>query len=494
MLALKQYQGKEKGVSDLLNAAALVDDGIVLNKDGRLTVGWFYKGSDIASSTYEERNAISAKVNAALSRLGSGWMSQHDACRQAVNQYCTGKIEFPDPVSALIDKERRTQFEAEGAHFDTTYVLTLSWLPPLLRQRKVIDLMFTDDGEVKGKKGIARNVIADFKRSIEEIEGRLSAVVAMERMRAVRYEDEWGKSHHCDMLLQHIHYCVTGLNHPINIPPCPMYLDSVIGGQDLWGGVTPKIGDKFIGVVGIDGFPGESYPNILAGIDQMPKEYRWSTRFIYLDPIEAVVMLKGYRRKWAQKVRGFAEQIFKSGKGQIDQDAFEMVQETDSAVAEASSALVGYGYYTSALVIFDEDRDRLEENLRDVRREIQNLGFSARVESVNAMEAWLGAIPGHGVQNVRRPVLHTMGLADMLPMSSIWAGLDHNPCPFLPPWVSSVTLCGNRRQHSVQAEPPCGRFGSHTDIRTDGFWKINSFGFYRGAIPKVSQRDGILLR
>ena len=157
------------------------------------------------------------------------------------------------------------------------------------------------------------------------------------------------------------------------------------------------------------------------------------TRFIYLDPIEAVVMLKGYRRKWAQKVLGFAEQIFKSGKGQIDQDAFEMVQETDSAVAEASSALVGYGYYTSALVIFDEDRDRLEENLRDVRREIQNLGFSARVESVNAMEAWLGAIPGHGVQNVRRPVLHTMGLADMLPMSSIWAGLDHNPCPFHPP-------------------------------------------------------------
>lgn len=433
MNALKKYQGKGKGVSDLLNAAALVDDGIVLNKDGRVTVGWFYKGSDIASSTYEERNAISAKVNAALSRMGSGWMSQHDACRQAVSQYCTGKMEFPDPVSALIDKERRTQFESEGAHFDTTYVLTLSWLPPLLRQRKVVDLMFTDDGEVKGKKGIARSVIADFKRSIEEIEGRLSAVVSMERMRAVAYEDEWGKSHLCDMLLQHIHYCVTGLNHPINIPPCPMYLDSVIGGQEFWGGVTPRIGDKFIGVVGIDGFPGESYPNILAGIDQIPMEYRWSTRFIYLDPIEAVVMLKGYRRKWAQKVRGFAEQIFKSGKGVIDQDAFEMVRETDSAVAEASSALVGYGYYTSALVIFDEDRDRLEVNLRDVRREIQNLGFSARVESVNAMEAWLGAIPGHGVQNVRRPVLHTMGLADMLPMSSIWAGLDHNPCPFYPP-------------------------------------------------------------
>jgi type IV secretion/conjugal transfer VirB4 family ATPase len=433
LLALKKYQGKERGVSDLLNAAALVDDGIVLNKDGSLTAGWFYRGPDIASCTFQERNALSARLNAALSHLGSGWISQNDACRQTVTGYCTGKTGFPDPVTAMIDEERRRQFEAEGAHFETTYVFTLTWLPPLLRQRKVIDLMFTDDGEGKSKKGVARNVIADFKRGIDEIEGRLSAVVELERMREVPYEDEWGVSHVCDMLLQHIQYCVTGLNHPVNIPPCPMYLDSVIGGQDLWGGIIPRIGEKFIGAVGIDGFPAESYPNILAGLDQIPMEYRWSTRFIYLDPVEAVAMIKGYRRKWAQKVRGFTEQIFKSGKGVVDQDALEMVRETDSAVAEASGALVGYGYYTSVVVIFDEDRDRLEVNLRDVCREIRNLGFSARVESVNAMEAWLGAIPGHGVQNVRRPVLHTMGLSDMLPMSSIWAGVEYNPCPFYPP-------------------------------------------------------------
>ncbi|WP_430321803.1 hypothetical protein, partial [Salmonella enterica] len=38
--------------------------------------------------------------------------------------------EFPDPVSALVDLERREQFSEEGAHFESLYFLTLLWMPP----------------------------------------------------------------------------------------------------------------------------------------------------------------------------------------------------------------------------------------------------------------------------------------------------------------------------------------------------------------------------
>ena len=38
--------------------------------------------------------------------------------------------EFPDPVSALVDAERRAQFEEEGAHFESAYFLTFLFLPP----------------------------------------------------------------------------------------------------------------------------------------------------------------------------------------------------------------------------------------------------------------------------------------------------------------------------------------------------------------------------
>ena len=39
MLALKQYRPQKRGFSDLLNPAAMVEDGIVLNKDGSLDGG-----------------------------------------------------------------------------------------------------------------------------------------------------------------------------------------------------------------------------------------------------------------------------------------------------------------------------------------------------------------------------------------------------------------------------------------------------------------------
>jgi DNA-binding beta-propeller fold protein YncE len=57
--------------------------------------------------------------------------------------------------------------------------------------------------------------------------------------------------------------------------------------------------------------------------------------------------------------------------------------------------------------------DRLYEGTRLVMKTVQNLGFSCRVESVNAVEAWRGSLPGEGYSNVRRVLLHTMYLAHM---------------------------------------------------------------------------------
>ena len=63
---------------------------------------------------------------------------------------------------------------------------------------------------------------------------------------------------------------------------------------------------------------------------------------------------------------------------------------------------------------------------------IQNLGFSCRIETVNAVEAWRGSLPGDGYCNVRRVMLHTLNLADMLPITSVWAGLRENPSALMP--------------------------------------------------------------
>lgn len=441
MLALKQYRQKSKGLSDLLHYAAVVDDGVVLGKDGCLMAGWYYRGADVGSSTAEERNVISARINAALARRGNGWMVHIDAVRVAARNYPgPEQCHFPDPVSALIDAERRGQFQAEGAHFETVYGLVVTYLPPPARVNQFAELMFEDTRPVEQKQNSLGGKLLDyFKGRLAEIEDHLGAVLKLQRMRGVPYVDEAGATHTEDQLLGYLNYCVSGEYHPINLPPCPMYLDAVLGGQEVWGGVIPRIGEKYLGVVAIEGLPQESYPGILTSLDQMATQYRWSTRFIFLDAVDAITQLKAYRRRWRQKIVGFGEQIFKTGKGVVDQDALAMAAETEAAIGEAASGLVSFGYYTSVLVLMDEDRDTLEEDLREARRQIQNLGFASRVETINTMEAWLGSLPGNGVANVRRPLLHTMNLADLIPVSAIWAGHEFNPCPFYPPEAPALS-------------------------------------------------------
>ncbi|NNF87574.1 MAG: hypothetical protein HKM97_03535, partial [Acidimicrobiia bacterium] len=51
---------------------------------------------------------------------------------------------------------------------------------------------------------------------------------------------------------------------------------------------------------------------------------------------------------------------------------------------------------------------------------------------VNAIEAYLGSLPGHGYPNVRRPLVSTRNLADLLPATSVWAGLETNPSDIFP--------------------------------------------------------------
>jgi type IV secretion system protein TrbE len=120
MHSLTPYNDTAAGLSDLLDWAALMDDGIVQGKSGALLAGWFYRGQDIASSTADERNYITHRINATLARLGGGWSIWHDAVRMPAAAYpAPSASHFPDPISDMIDRERRAQFLAEGAHFES---------------------------------------------------------------------------------------------------------------------------------------------------------------------------------------------------------------------------------------------------------------------------------------------------------------------------------------------------------------------------------------
>ena len=442
MLATKTYRDNLKGLPDLLNWAALVDDGIILCKDGSLLAGFFYRGQDVASSTTDQRNYICSQVNSALRRLGSGWVSWIDATRIPSPAYSLKSTSsFPDRISALIDEERREYFTQEGGHFESEYAIILSYSPPLRRDNRIVEYIYDQDEKTEAEP--ASRLLSLFKKAIDDIQDSLSNVLKLRRMGSFEAEDKFGQTHLRDELVNYLHFSIVGENHPVNIPPIPMYLDAYIGGVEIFNGDFPKIGDKYVACISLDGFPPESYPGILDVLDHLPLAYRWSSRMIYLDQHEAVSELGKYRRQWKQKVRGFWSQMFQTQGGVINEDALNMQSQAEGAIADAHSSLVTFGYYTSVVVIMGQDIEELREQARLVVREIRREGFAARIETVNALEAYLGSLAGHPLPNIRRPLLHTLSLADMLPLSSVWAGRDTNPCPFYslnsPPLLHAAT-------------------------------------------------------
>lgn len=440
--SLAKHRSKAAGLADLLNHAAMVDDGVIVGKNGSFMAAWLYQGEDNGSSTEEQRELVSVRINQALAGLGSGWMIHVDAARREAPKYSPrGTSEFPDPVSAAIDEERRRLFEGLGTMYEGFFVATVTYFPPMLAQRKFVELMFNDETNAPDKKAQTRRLVSTFKRDVRSIESRLSSAVKLQRLKGHKLVLEDGSTVTHDDFLRWLQFCVTGINQPVQLPSNPMYLDALIGGQELYTGVVPKLGQKFIQVVAIEGFPLESQPGILTALGELQCEYRWSNRFIFMDAHEAVGHLDKYRKKWKQKIRGFFDQVFNTNTGSVDQDAMTMVADAEAAIAEVNSGLVAQGYYTSVVVLMDESRARVESAARKVEKSINALGFAARIETINTMDAFLGSIPGHGVENVRRPLLNTLNLADLLPTSTIWTGEAEAPCPFYPPHSPPLMHC-----------------------------------------------------
>jgi type IV secretion system protein TrbE len=423
-----QHRTRARGLADLLLPFALIEDGILLQQDGSLFGAWSYRGPDMHSATHAEMHALAARLNSAL-RLGSGWMIHTDLIRSRAPGY-PDPVTFPHVVTRVIDDERRQQFGDEGAHFESDHYLALTYLPPLESEEKVKGWMF--EGRTNKDSGVAQAVLDRFKSRVEMFENVFSSLFRVERLRRVDFDDDFGFAQLRDGLLRYFRRCLTGDDYTFALPEIPAYLNEILASEDFSGGVEPRIGSKHIRVIALDGFPRASFPGILSEIDSLAMEYRWNTRAILLDPEEARALLDKTRKKWRSGIRGFKDQILRSQSGAVNLYAQMMAEDAEQAMAVAASGDVQFAQYTSNIICLDEDVERLTENVRTVIKRVQNLGFSSRLETVNAVEAWRGSLPGDGYRNVRRVLLHTLNLADLLPITSVWAGERENPSRLMP--------------------------------------------------------------
>src|SRR5207249_1260564 len=223
-LMLTVLTPKPKGLADLANYAALVDEGVCLLDDGGFLAAWTYTGPDLESASHDELAVLSSQVNSALVRLGNGWMLHVDAIRRPSVGYPEGAA-FPDPTTRLIDDERRGRYTAEGTHFESAYYLALTYRPPAEIENRVSALFLEGDGD---RRQGWDQVLDIFRKTVTSLEDALSSRLTLVRLDSAA-------------LLTYLHTCISGLRHQLRVPAIPMYLDAVIATQDLVGGFRPRI-------------------------------------------------------------------------------------------------------------------------------------------------------------------------------------------------------------------------------------------------------------
>jgi type IV secretion system protein TrbE len=410
MMNLREYRRSTTQLADFLPWAALVDEGIVLNKDGSFQRTAKFRGPDLDSAVPAELVGVAGRLNNALRRLGSGWAVFVEAQRHPASQYPEGH--FPDVASALVDVERRAQFQQEGAHYESSYFLTFLYLPPAEEAGRAERLLY--EGRDRNEDGEAREVQRGFVDRTERVLGLVEGF-----MPEIAWLDDEGT-------LTYLHSTVSTRRQRVRVPEIPMYLDAVLADQPLTGGLEPMLGQSHMRVLTLVGFPTFTTPGILDDLNRLAFAYRWSTRAIMLDKTDATKLLTKIRRQWFAKRKSIAailkEVMTSEASTLLDTDAHNKAIDADAALQELGSDAIGQAFVTATLTVWDDDPRVADEKLRLVEKVIQGRDFTCMVESVNAVEAWLGSLPGHAYANVRQPPVSTLNLAHMIPLSAVWAG------------------------------------------------------------------------
>lgn len=406
------------------------ENGIVECKDGELMAAWTYTGIDYESSSDEQLNYISARLNDIYRNLEKGWCMWTEALRLETTDYPAEEdCLFPDDVSRMIDNERRIAVQEQDAHYETVAFVVLMYRPPSKVTQKFFDSMIEDDSDIE-RMSLDEKLLKYFKERSSQFEGAMYSLFPMERQKPYQEEDGYTYCNFARLL----HYCATGIDRFVRVPDPRITLDCLIAGQDFYPSFTPRVGDQYVSVISIEGVQAFTTPAMLAEFDQLPLRYRWSTRFIFMNKVEAVESLAKFRRKWNQKVVGFKDQLMQNPNPRVDLDAQRMVMDADEARAETLSGDVNQGFYTSVFILYSDNMEYLEDGAEFFKNHINELGFGGRIERPNATAAFLGSVPGNAYTNIARIPISTANLADLLPVASAWPGEQYAPCPFYEPF------------------------------------------------------------
>jgi type IV secretory pathway VirB4 component len=376
------------------------------NRDGALMACLRARGPDQHTALGSELIVQADQLNNVWRRLDGAWVLQSEARRQEVCQYPVAR--WPDPVSQLLDEERRDYFLTPGTHWETVTTLTLIW----------------KGARAQGHSGLKRMLYADlppdettsdvprFEEDVRRLRGLLGE--CCEEVTWLEQQD----------VLRYLHSTISWKDHPIDWPERAAYLGHWLADTDLervyvlpsllrW----PKLGEQYLRCVGVRRYPQTSHPGMFDILDDLPLPYRACERWRPLSRQQAIQEARRYGGGyWSQRQDGTRVNATAIALAKQASDFQQGVEQHEWSGGYDTQTVVTWGH------TFAEATDRAEQ----IERVLNAVGCVAKIETLNTMSAWLGTLPGETLRNTRIPLLHSRNLAHKGPWQAQTRGARWN--------------------------------------------------------------------
>ena len=441
MFITREARDEAKGLSDLIDYYGLAADGVVETSTGIYLAAWEFAGPDMDSLPVAECFAMADQL-ARHFALGPGWYLQSDLIRAEYTEYIGAKAAWPDPLTAIIDEERQTRFLLSGVDGATMLSRRFFCIAYESSERGMKAASRKLVGLAEERDEASDVVLARFQKKVREIENALKGMLKTVR-RLKGYKRVVGQvGVHCDELLEYIRLCIEAEHYPFAVPDVPIDLNQYLATKDFTGGADLQLGDpddemfpgEHIRVLSIDSFPSHSFAGILREMDAVPLAFRLTHQAQILNEMEAAGTHEKNKKMWRAKgTGGLKGQLRTMAVTDLDNEALELSGDAARAQRAAEHGREFYCHYSGKVILRHRSTAVLRQSINTISRALKlRCGFGCRVESVNAVAAWVGSLPGQQYKDPRHFTINTANLAHMLPLSEPWRGHAFNPSPYFP--------------------------------------------------------------
>ncbi|SDF61191.1 type IV secretion system protein VirB4 [Sporolituus thermophilus DSM 23256] len=394
---------------DLLPWAMLVAPGIVLNKDGSFLRCAEFRGPDLAAATPAELAAYAARLNLIFSRLGSGWYTFIEARRERIPGYPLAPGDTSCDLYVVLERERQQRLAY--SQYRTRYFLTLQYLPPERVDRLSRWLLTTP-----AKTYSAKRWLKHFQTESSRIFDMLADIVSLRDLGD-------------DDLLTYLHSCISTHHHPVRrLAGVTTFLDCTLSDCDFVAGFAPRLGGQPLKVISVKSLPGQTEPGIFDVLNYLDVEFRYVTRFSHLDRGAAKEAIANYSRKWFAARKSVLdlvrEVVTQTETARENQEALRRADDAEEALAALDHT--NFGYLTSTIVVTAASDAEADQAAGKILTTLRNAGAVAVEEKMNAVEAWIGSLPGQIYANVRQALVSALNFAHLAPFTSIFTGDAEN--------------------------------------------------------------------